>query len=66
MRNHFHLFSWNESLIIKTNSALATAHFDPGLKIYNVVFSTSLCLGDRVLLCMVPVGCLAQQDSHTC
>lgn len=66
MRNHFHLFSWNESLINKTNSALVTAHFDPGLKRYNVVCSTSLYLGDRVLLCMVPVGCLAQRDSHDC
>lgn len=48
MRNHFLLFSWNESLINQTNSALATAHFDPGLEIYNVVHSTSLKLGDRV------------------
>lgn len=65
MGNRFHLFSWNESLINKTNSAMATAHFDPGLKIYNVC-STSLYLGDKVLLCMVPVGCLSQQDSYTC
>lgn len=32
MRNRAHLFSWNESLISKTNCALATAHFDPGLR----------------------------------
>lgn len=66
MRKCFLLFSWNESLINQTNSALATVHFDPGLEIYNIVWSRSLKLGDKVLLCMIPVGCPSQQDSHTC
>jgi len=66
MKKCFLLFSWNESLINQTNSALATAHFDPGLEIYNAVCSTPLKLGDRILLFMIPVGCLTQWDSHTC
>lgn len=56
MRNSFLLFSWNESLINQTNSALATAHFDPGLERYNVVCSTSLKLGDKSFVMYDPSG----------
>lgn len=50
MRNCFLSFFWNESLINQTNSALSTAHFDPGLEKYDVVCGTSLKLGDSFVM----------------